>query len=846
MLRLLASSVVFALAVSAAGVPSPAAAQGGAGVEFTVVGPRGEPLPEVQVRWDSGDLYDTQVGWTDAAGRIVVWGEGEFRVRFEPRDSAAIQWLGGSAGREGSERVVLRNGNWLDPMQVRLPAGGAISGTARLTDGTPVGHACALVRTPSGDLVTRGWAGADGRYATRSVLAAGEYVVEFQHCASPQTWGWHGGTALASAQRVQVTAGQTTSGIDAALDPAARPEDAQGRPSSDAEIAAQVATLNRWRTAMGIPTLDFDPVMSEGNRLHGRYTLHHPGAGHDEDPASRWFTVEGMIAARSSGLGATTGLASAPFHWFQMGSPWTTIVAPGGFVGAAGGSAEGLHTRHWPPEERPATPASVDWPVRWPAPGMVAPGRTHWGEVPRPAAGCPGYTGDADADDFSGWGFPALVQYDHYGEPVSLRAHSVRVDGAVVESCAYTGGSFHDPEHAGYDDLTNGNLDTFNAVVVLPRKPFPQGAIVEMRLETNYGVTSWEFETPLDPVEVGPGLTLQPGDTTALAQETTPRSAAIAFSRSVFAKHWWGWAQAPGQIVLCREDLFADCLAVAPLLDKWTALLFTAAGPNAGVPAEVRAEIDRLRALDPDQPPRIIAIGGTNAVSDRQLQELAAAGYGVERLSGPGRIETAAAVAEWVSFGPPPRVLLARADDWADAITAGAYAAATSTPLLLTATTQLSEATAAWLDDHAYPDTEVVILGGASAVSAQVESELRGRGHPVRRVAGSNRAATSVMIAQLLWERSATSPGDGYSFVDTFDPQGWQPALLGAALATHAPAPVLVAGPEVAESVRDYLRSATANPAFGVLLGGRAAQAAEAIRALIDGCGQDPSRPRCS
>jgi len=111
------------------------------------------------------------------------------------------------------------------------------------------------------------------------------------------------------------------------------------------------------------------------------------------------------------------------------------------------------------------------------------------------------------------------------------------------------------------------------------------------------------------------------------------------------------------QVLLARDDSFADALAGAPLAGDDSCILFTAGGPDRTLDPAARAEIDRVLPLAPAGTVRIL--GGVDAVSQQVEDELAAAGYVVERLAGPSRFETAVEVARRVlplsAEDPPTR-----------------------------------------------------------------------------------------------------------------------------------------------------------------------------------------------
>jgi putative cell wall-binding protein len=135
-------------------------------------------------------------------------------------------------------------------------------------------------------------------------------------------------------------------------------------------------------------------------------------------------------------------------------------------------------------------------------------------------------------------------------------------------------------------------------------------------------------------------------------------------------------------------------------------------------------------------------------------------------------------------------VALARADappdnptaSWADAVSAGGYAAEADTPVLLTQTAALAPAVAAYLDE-VDPDG-VVLLGGEAALSAAVAEAVPG----ARRIQGPNRYATAGAIATDLWPQ----PTSGYLVTAGNHLEGWAYALAGAGLAADTNSPILL------------------------------------------------------
>lgn len=144
------------------------------------------------------------------------------------------------------------------------------------------------------------------------------------------------------------------------------------------------------------------------------------------------------------------------------------------------------------------------------------------------------------------------------------------------------------------------------------------------------------------------------------------------------------------------------------------------------------------------------------------------AGPAVTRLAGTDRIDTAVAASQYLYPAPrsAPTVVLARDDQYADALVGGPMAHALGGPLLLTGPTTLDPAVAAEVTRVLAPGGTVYLMGGPGALSPDVESAAAGLGGSVVRVAGPDRAATAVAAASLIPNAAAVLEVTGTGFAD--------------------------------------------------------------------------------
>ena len=159
-------------------------------------------------------------------------------------------------------------------------------------------------------------------------------------------------------------------------------------------------------------------------------------------------------------------------------------------------------------------------------------------------------------------------------------------------------------------------------------------------------------------------------------------------------------------------------------------------------------------------------------------------GRSVPRIAGSDRYATAAAVSR-SAFGPGvPVVYVATGTSYPDALAGGPAARVGNGPLLLTASSSLPSATAAELTR--LKPGRIVVLGGTRAVSAAVETALRGyTAGRVTRLAGSDRYATAAAVSASVFAAGAPIVyiATGATFPD---------ALAAGAAAARVRAPILL------------------------------------------------------
>ena len=188
-----------------------------------------------------------------------------------------------------------------------------------------------------------------------------------------------------------------------------------------------------------------------------------------------------------------------------------------------------------------------------------------------------------------------------------------------------------------------------------------------------------------------------------------------------------------------------------------------------------------------------------------------------DRVAGADRIGTAIELAQ--SFDSADTVVIARADDYADALAGAPLASSLEAPVLLTSSDALDSEVAAEITRLGAD--EAVLLGGDTALSEQVETALSGLGVATERVAGANRFATAAAIADELPDpdRAFIARGVGET-PDT----GWEDAVAISALAAYEENPIVLSTTEsLPEESSDALDALPLDgPEDVVLVGGTA------------------------
>ena len=270
-----------------------------------------------------------------------------------------------------------------------------------------------------------------------------------------------------------------------------------------------------------------------------------------------------------------------------------------------------------------------------------------------------------------------------------------------------------------------------------------------------------------------------------------------------------GWTTADN-VVLARGDEFADALTAAPFAKQLNApILLTS---TKALDASVIAELKRLKTK------KVYIIGGTGAIAASVENAVKAMGITVERISGSDRYATSLAVANKMTN--KSQVFLATGTGFADALSISSYAAATGSPILLTAKNQITAGVTKFIKDN---NSKVYVIGGTGVISEAAVKGIAG----AERIAGADRYATNLAVLSKF--------ASGYDFTNIYLATGanYPDAICSSALAGKEKAPIILVNSKDTVPQNDYVKTIIAKVKKVNIIGGEAVVAADIVQKII-------------
>lgn len=288
-------------------------------------------------------------------------------------------------------------------------------------------------------------------------------------------------------------------------------------------------------------------------------------------------------------------------------------------------------------------------------------------------------------------------------------------------------------------------------------------------------------------------------------------------------------------VVIARADRFPDALAGGPLATAVQGpLLLT--GP-AALDQQTVAEVQRLGAT------RALMLGGSEALADQVVIDLQALGLQVERVAGPDRFATAAAVADRVvtATGPVDRVAVAAGGSgdsdqgWTDAILASGYGAGTGVPLVLVQPDAVPPTTAEVLQ-RLSPTAFLTLVGDGAAITADTETSLQQLlGIDTIRLARDTPEETSAHVANFAIRDGASAAAVWVATADRFPD-----ALAATAAVGSSGGILLLTGPsdQGNDALLSFIGTILSATESITVIGGTAAVAPQTADAIASSVGR--------
>jgi uncharacterized protein YkwD len=270
-------------------------------------------------------------------------------------------------------------------------------------------------------------------------------------------------------------------------------DDPSPLPTPKPDIEAWLTHLNSYRTMAGLDPVSENLDWENGAYLHSRYMVKNDFIGHTENPDNEWYSPEGEQAAQSSNLAASHSHSAddsyaidlwmqAPFHAIGILDPRLNQVGYGSFREEDGGLQMGATLDVI--RGLGGLPASVSYPIAWPADGSTLSLTSHYSEYPDPLSSCPGYQAPA--------GIPILLQIGPGDQTPQVLAHSIAQGDQSIEHCVFDETNYSNPDSSA-QSLGRAVLGARDAIVLIPKEPLVPGATYTVSLTLANGSYTWSF-----------------------------------------------------------------------------------------------------------------------------------------------------------------------------------------------------------------------------------------------------------------------------------------------------------------------------------------------------------------
>ena len=338
----LASADQVSVTAGATGSGIDAALHQGSSISGTVTDTStGQPVASAVVEILDQHGAFVRLAFTDSQGNYSVGGlaSGSYEVEFNDYGVYVAQYYNASSTLQGAAAVDISDGQAVTGIDAALDPGARITG--RVTDATtgkPISGLQVYLANPQGQGVASGATGADGTYTIAGVTP-GPYVVGFGRTGVSPNYVpqyYDGQSGLGSARVVTATDGQTTSGIDAAMQPGAELEGTVTDVSTGSPLASALVTVyDTGGNYVAGASTGPDGSYTVASLSSGSYRLQFTAGGHIAQYYNNQPTLASADAIALSAAQVKTGISAA----LQNGGGISGTVTDSGSQAAVPGAS---------------------------------------------------------------------------------------------------------------------------------------------------------------------------------------------------------------------------------------------------------------------------------------------------------------------------------------------------------------------------------------------------------------------------------------------------------------------------------------------------------------------------
>lgn len=250
-----------------------------------------------------------------------------------------------------------------------------------------------------------------------------------------------------------------------------------------------------------------------------------------------------------------------------------------------------------------------------------------------------------------------------------------------------------------------------------------------------------------------------------------------------------GWNATSDYVVIASGEDFGDALSAAPLAKKYNAPILLVSKDNldnqSDSASNLTNELSRLKAK------KAFIIGGTGSVSSKVEDVIKNKGIEIERISGNDRYDTSVEIAKKV--GANNGVIIAKGDDFTDALSAAPIAASKEMPIILVPKDKVNDTLQNYLKNNNISKTYVI--GDKDIINDDVVKQFPN----TERITGNNEYERNINTINKF------SKDLKYDTVYFASRKGFADSLSGSALAALTASPIILVDENSEAKVKEYI-----------------------------------------